>query len=386
MRLLQFGTEPILEDDHYRYLWDGALTATGHNPYTYAPEDFSTAPSVEPKSLQALSVQAATVLDRVNYPELKTAYPPVAQSGFALAYWLSPLNIEAWRTVALLAEACMLGFVLLILGHLGRSSLWVALYWWHPLPVKEIANSLHMEPLLMLPVLLSGWLILRNQLTLSSVILAIAAGVKVWPIMLAPVLWRQKLYAVKTLGIMIGITTLILTMIFWPVVHSGLDQSSGFVAFASDWRASSSAYLVAEAGTRVFAPTITPILARLLLMVIGMVGMIWLCRIPTQNPQETFSRFAMAIALLYLLLPSQTPWYFLWVAPFLCTVPIRGLVLAGALVPLHYLYFYFAPLELEAYYHTGVVWLIWLPVWALLLHDTVRNRSPVSSPGLDRYA
>ena len=40
LRLLQFGTEPILEDDYYRYLWDGAITTSGYSPYTNAPEDF----------------------------------------------------------------------------------------------------------------------------------------------------------------------------------------------------------------------------------------------------------------------------------------------------------------------------------------------------------
>ena len=38
-RLALFASEPILEDDYQRYLWDGAVTAAGHNPFAVAPQD-----------------------------------------------------------------------------------------------------------------------------------------------------------------------------------------------------------------------------------------------------------------------------------------------------------------------------------------------------------
>ena len=39
LRALLFYTRPILEDDYYRYLWDGGVTANGFNPYAYTPDD-----------------------------------------------------------------------------------------------------------------------------------------------------------------------------------------------------------------------------------------------------------------------------------------------------------------------------------------------------------
>ena len=38
LRLIMIPSVPALEDDVYRYLWDGAVVATGHNPYAVAPE------------------------------------------------------------------------------------------------------------------------------------------------------------------------------------------------------------------------------------------------------------------------------------------------------------------------------------------------------------
>ncbi len=38
-RLILIPSQPVLEDDYYRYLWDGAVTAHGYNPYVYSPLD-----------------------------------------------------------------------------------------------------------------------------------------------------------------------------------------------------------------------------------------------------------------------------------------------------------------------------------------------------------
>ena len=40
-RLILLFSDPIEEIDLYRYLWDGAVTTTGVNPYRYSPEQVS---------------------------------------------------------------------------------------------------------------------------------------------------------------------------------------------------------------------------------------------------------------------------------------------------------------------------------------------------------
>ena len=39
LRLSMLPSVPMLEDDHFRYMWDGAVLANGFNPYKYAPRD-----------------------------------------------------------------------------------------------------------------------------------------------------------------------------------------------------------------------------------------------------------------------------------------------------------------------------------------------------------
>ena len=33
-------TQPLLEDDHFRYLWDGYITATTGKPFAHAPSHY----------------------------------------------------------------------------------------------------------------------------------------------------------------------------------------------------------------------------------------------------------------------------------------------------------------------------------------------------------
>ena len=52
-----------------------------------------------PAGLDELLHEAGVILERINYPGLTTVYPPVAQAAFALAYWLKPWSLDAWRLV-----------------------------------------------------------------------------------------------------------------------------------------------------------------------------------------------------------------------------------------------------------------------------------------------
>jgi hypothetical protein len=58
-RLALFASEPILEDDYQRYLFDGAVTATGNNPYAMSPKD---APADGSGALGPLTREGATVV------------------------------------------------------------------------------------------------------------------------------------------------------------------------------------------------------------------------------------------------------------------------------------------------------------------------------------
>lgn len=166
-RLLMFFT-PILEDDHYRYLWDGGVVASGFNPYQYAPKAFLTpSETIIPSELKILAKEAGTILQHVNHPELRTIYPPLAQGTFALAHWISPWSLSAWRVVLLVTDVStliLLSYVLFIFGFPMKG---LVVYWWNPLLIKEIYNSGHMDVLLF-PFLLATFFLPVDNIICSD--------------------------------------------------------------------------------------------------------------------------------------------------------------------------------------------------------------------------
>ena len=70
-RLMMFSSNPVMEDDWHRYLWDGASVANGVDPYQYAPaeavlttrlgEQLSLSNNPDLRRLQELTEENSTV-------------------------------------------------------------------------------------------------------------------------------------------------------------------------------------------------------------------------------------------------------------------------------------------------------------------------------------
>jgi hypothetical protein len=144
MRIMMFFSTPIITVDYNRYLWDGAVLANGINPYLYSPNQIQRAPesaSEIPLILKSLSTQQGSTLSKIIFPELRTPYPPIAQLFFALSYIIKPWSLMTWRFLLFISE--LISFILLyrILTYLGKSPLWISVYWLNPILAKEIINS-----------------------------------------------------------------------------------------------------------------------------------------------------------------------------------------------------------------------------------------------------
>ncbi len=134
MRLVWFATSAPLEDDFYRYQWDGAVAGAGFNPYKLTPEQALQDPEL-PEAIMKLAAAGRSVLERINFPDLTSIYPGTAQIAFAVAQWLAPWNLDGLRLVFLVADATTLLVLIALLRDLRRSPLWVALFWCNPLMV-----------------------------------------------------------------------------------------------------------------------------------------------------------------------------------------------------------------------------------------------------------
>lgn len=381
-RLVLFASTPILEDDYQRYLWDGAVTANGHNPYRTAPQSVLDALPAGP--LAALAQQSGDVLARVGHGELTTIYPPIAQAAFALAHVVEPWSLASWRALLLVCDLATLALLLVLLTSTGRSPLWAALYWWNPIVVKELFNSAHMDGLLG-PVVIGALLLAQRHPFVATSAIGIAFGIKFWPALLLPLVWRPLLADPRTLAKAALVFAPFAVAALAPQVLTGLDQGAGAVAYAASWSRNSALYpaleatnvwLLAAATTPTFANAHAALATRGLIAVALAAIVAALAIRPIASREDLTRRATIAIGALLVLMPAQYPWYSVWLAPLLVLHPIRGFLLLPATLPLYELYFHYAAREQAGTFTGVVVWLIWLPVWAVLLADWVRARQP----------
>ena len=94
--------------------------------------------------------------------------------------------------------------------------------------------------------------------------------------------------------------------------------------------------------------------------------------LPIDDATDMLRRLGLVTAAMVLLSPSQFPWYALWVLPFAVFTPWSGLLVMTALMPIYYASFHFLARDTYAVYRDGVVFMIWLPVWALLAYEVWR--------------
>lgn len=374
-RLSLFGTTPIMEVDYYRYLWDGAVLGEGFNPYLLSPNMISVGAQTE---LATLARDAGIVFDRINYPHLRTIYPPITQGMFAVSYWIDAWNLDTWRALLLISEAISLILLILLLRSLNRSSLWAALYWWNPLVTKEVFNSVHMDAFLVPFILAAIWLIINKRNMLSATMLTLAAGIKLWPLLLLSFSLRPLLYDPKRLVLTILWVTILSIVVIGPLLLFGLGENSGLSAYSQSWQQNSGLFQLILAIAQLPSMLIPAIDANLLAraMIAMLLGglTLYLNRGQINNNERLVQSICWVVAALFLLSPTQYPWYTLWLTPLLCFYPQRGLVLLTALMPIYYLRFNH---QISAdFFNDVIVWLQYLPVLILLGYDNW-NRSVI---------
>lgn len=322
MRAVFLFSTPVLEDDFYRYLWDGAVTASGENPFAYVPDDVVIADETSGLSprLRQLAVTGEVTLWRVNHSDLRTIYPPVAQAAFALAYWLAPRQLWAWRLVLFGFELATLGLLVLFMRRWRLPVSTLAIYWWNPLVVVQSSNAAHMDAVVLPFVLGALWLAISGRQVWAAGALGLAVGAKVWPVLLLPVLLRslsadrQALLAQpRRLAGALAVFAAICAALFWPVYRAGLNQSSGFTAYSQSWEMNDALFMALlwpfrqPGNWQGWEPRTAQLTVRLItgLLLAGI--LLWLLRRAAASEVELAERCLWVVAALFLLSPAQFP-------------------------------------------------------------------------------
>jgi len=265
-RVTLLFSDPIEEIDLYRYLWDGQATLAGVSPFRYSPAQVLAASRVEalPPDLARLaavrdsSPELKAILGRVHFGELTTIYPPTSQVVFALASWATsrgasvPVRMAAMKAWFVAFDLATLGLVIGLLAYAGRPLGWSLGYGWCPLLIKEVANSGHLDAVAVCLTTLALSLAVRAlyrpagsmgpspgsrgkpaaAAAAAGLVLGLAVGAKLYPIVLAPLLFAGFLGRFgwsRTLGPLaaFGVTT---ALVAWPMLPAGRGEPPAGVA------------------------------------------------------------------------------------------------------------------------------------------------------------
>ena len=383
LRAAAWPSQPILEDDFHRYLWDGAASSAGVSPYRFAPAEILGGDAAVPERLRLEALSGGATVAQINHPALTTIYPPVAQAAFLLAHLFAPFDLDAWKFVLLIADAATAFLLFRLLTALGLPHTLLAIYWWNPLLVTETFNSAHMDVLL-LPFLLGALLMrMRRRPFSTAALLALATGVKLWPVLLAPLLlapWirrpGRRLLVPLAYATLTGLFLLPMLVARWA--HSGL------ASYTQGWEMNNALFAALSwlAGLVPGLAGAAPILLRVALAA-ALAALAGIVGARDLGSPAALARGALVVtAALLLASPAQFPWYFLWLLPLLALVPSAPLLALTAVLPLYYLRFHFLAAGAVGLFDHVVVFLEWVPIWVLLLWALVRRNRPAGQPRL----
>lgn len=358
-RLVFLPSNLIQETDPYRYIWDGQTVLSGENPYRHSPEE-----AVENQLVPARNVtpEMHETFGKINHAGVKTIYPPLAQYLFSVSQMLTPWGLTGWKLMILFAEIGMFILMLGILIKLGMKQEWLVLYAWSPLVMKQFSNSLHLDVFALLFLSLMIWSFVRERFRLGYLSLALASGVKLFPVILLPLAlvwtWKQNR---KQAAQGFAIFSLALVLFYVPFIAAGTAVFEGLARFAGEWRVNEGVFGLIHYGVAQI-PTLSLIHAGQVsrLIVAGTMttllafAAIWVSK--RRNVPDYFRACLFVTGALFFLAPTGNPWYFTWVFPFLYFAPLRSVVLFSGLVFLYYLDFYFS-YQSTSHLFTWVKWI-----------------------------
>jgi alpha-1,6-mannosyltransferase len=334
-RLAALFAEPYLSTDVYRYVWDGVVQHAYISPYRYVPGD---------PALAFLRASHHDIFNNINRRDYAhTIYPPAAQALFYLITWISP-TITFMKTVMVLFEGVTMYALITLLHKLGVRREQTLLYAWCPVLIWEIAGSGHLDSAAMAFIALALLARYRKQPILTGLLLAIAVMFKLYPLVLAPALYRR--------GDLKMPATVAAVIAFGYAAYSNVGlKVFGFLGgyVQEEGLATGSRYFLLELAQRVPGlHNLTTTAYYLFCAAIFAVILWWCWQTAGQqgsdksnhlgpNGDANFLRpaFALAAALMFLFSPHYA-WYIIWLVLFFTLMP--NLPILTYLLGFFYLY------------------------------------------------
>lgn len=357
---------PGLSDDIYRFVWDGYISASGHNPYTYLPSD------IVDNGWNGINQE---LFDYLNSPEYFTIYPLISQ----LIYWLSVAFSDTLSGQSMIIKGILLiadiGLVLGLIKLLEavklpkENAFW---YWLNPLVIIEGMGNVHFEILMVAFLLWSiYYTFVHKRLMLAALLMALAIATKLLPLMFLPYLLLKLGRERWNYFILLGLALLAL---FLPII-SGL-QAANFgesidLYFQKFEFNGSVYYLLREVGQWIYGYNQIHVIGPAL----GLLTVAFIARKAWKSPVNLkgFLHFAFWSFVVYLLLATTVhPWYLITPLALGVFLGYRFIYLWSFLILLTYINYNRGQYAVNFY----IIALEYLLVLSLLWHET-KKAAPI---------
>ena len=341
------------DSDVNRFLWEGHLIATGHDPYT------------EVASATTWAGFRDVYWQGINQKDLRTIYPPVIEWLFAGVgkLWYHPIALKITFIVFDLGSVALL---LAMLAYRSQPLRLAGLYAFNPVPLIGFAAEGHFDSVPIFFVLLALWLREHGRTSSSWAALGLAIQIKLVPILLVPLFLRKGGWRTA------WVCAFIVVLPFLPYARDIGTWLSGVRHFGADLGFNGPVHALLSIGTgnRTIAATLC-----------GGALLCWSV-IATSLETDRWRAAFFVMGGLIVLSPIVHYWYLSWALAFVPLFPSLSWLLLSGLIGLYFL--------------TGLtpdwsipVWArltIWLPFGLLLIREGVHVLQPILIPRLERAA
>jgi alpha-1,6-mannosyltransferase len=349
---------PTLSNDPYRYHWDGHMQLAGYNPYIVSPDTLARGIRVTPTG------------HRLPAHDMPNIYPPLMELLFRADARFLPGAI-AFKLPFFLADVLSVFLLTALLRRSDHREFRLAIYAWNPLVIVEFAGTGHSDSLAIAAVL-AAVLIIKRRTGFSTLMLAAAALLKVFPVLLFPLwlrragwprTWRSWAAGIASAGLAVAC--------FWPFRAALPEIPATLAYFTAHWQnnnASLWAALNAFSGMPLWASGIGE----------GIVAAFALWAAARRIGPERAAYLIFGAVLLFT--TNAYPWYFTWIIPFLCFFPNPAWLLLTILQFLSYHVligygilraWHWSPLMIALEYAPFYAWLAW---------HMIRGKARLESP------
>lgn len=298
LRIALISLHPIGSDDYYRYLWDGKVIASGINPYEFAPDNIALA-KLHSSILPAL----------VNYPEMKTIYPPLAQFLFYLSYKIGGESFIGVKLLLFLFDLMTIFGIFLIIKKLNLDYKNILIYVLSPLPLFQFFIDAHVDGFGLPLLIFAIYFYISNKKNWSYFFIGLSICVKPLGLILLPIIFfNEKTFQERVKAIIIPLA--ITALMYLPFIFSG-SPFQALMKFTENWTFNGIIFDILDSFIR--DNQITRLICAALLLISYLPVIL--------SKKDFLVKIYLSLFLLFIFSPVVHPWYLSWLVILLPFIP-----------------------------------------------------------------